>query len=171
MKNFIYLFYITFLTLCSCKTQGLQNNNAKYLNAYELLSKEDHFREKGINVVDTLFYIPQIIKFEKLKKQNNLIYNKRILDSLEKVDEENLHEKIYSYEVAILKKNNKKALYNLYFSKLFDDELFVEIVNNKNNIVNSHKFLTYFGVSYIYTFKFDKSGKIITMDKIEYINN
>ena len=67
--------------------------------------------------------------------------------------------------------NNKNASYNLYFSKPINDELNIEIVDNRKNTNNSHKLLTYFGVSYIYTFKFDKSDKIISVDKIEYLNN
>lgn len=169
MKIIKITFCITFTILSSCKTIEIQNNNERFLKAYEYISKE--YEEKGINTVDTLFYTSQIIKFEKLKKENDLKYNNHIIDSLEKIDEKYQYEKVFSKEIKELRINNKNASYNLYFSKPINDELNVEIVDNRKNTNNSHKFLTYFGVSYIYTFKFDKSGKIISVDKIEYISN
>ncbi|MBL7866383.1 MAG: hypothetical protein JNM71_00020 [Flavobacterium lindanitolerans] len=164
-------FCIIFTILSSCKTIEIQNNNERFLKAYEFISKEKEYEEKGINTVDTLFYISQIIKFEKLKKENDLKYNNHIIDSLEKIDEKYQYEKVFSNEIKKLKLNNKNASYNLYFSKPINDELNIEIVDNRKNTNNPHKLLTYFGVSYIYTFKFDKSDKIISVDKIEYFNN
>lgn len=171
MKIIKITFCLTFTILYSCKTIEIQDNNKRYLNAYKFISKEKEYKEKGINTVDTLFYISQVIKFEKLKKVNDLKYNNCVIDSLEKIDEKHQYEKIFSNEIKKLKLNNKNASYNLYFSKPINNELNVEIVDNRKNTNNSHKLLTYFGVSYIYTFKFDKSDKIISVDKIEYINN
>lgn len=171
MKIIKITFCIIFTILSSCKTTEIQNNNERFLKAYEFISKEKEYKEKGINTVDTLFYISQIMKFEKLKKENDLKYNNSVIDSLEKIDEKYQYEKVFSNEIKKLKLNNKNASYNLYFSKPINNELNVEIVNNRKNINNTHKFLTFFGVSYIYTFRFDKSGKLISVDNIEYINN
>jgi len=171
MKIIKTIFCITLTFLYSCKPIENPNNNKRYLNAYKFVSKDKEYKEKGINTVDTLFYISQTIKFEKLKKANDLKYNNSVIDSLEKIDEKYQYEKKFSNEIKKLKLNNKNASYNLYFSKPIDNELNVEIVDNRKNTNNSHKFLTFFGVSYIYTFKFDKSDKIISVDKIEYLNN
>lgn len=51
------------------KLPKFKKNRKAYLKAYEFISKEKVYKEKGINTVDTLFYTSQIIKFEKLKKR------------------------------------------------------------------------------------------------------
>lgn len=154
-----------------CKVSNVTSDSNFYLNAHRYIINENIYEKNQIHVVDTLFYISQTIKFEKIKKVDNLQYNELLLDSLVSLDEKNNFEKSYSKNLNILELKNKNALFNLYFSKPNGNELNLEIVDNRKNINNSHEFLTYFGVSYIYTFKFDKGGKIIFVEKTELINN
>lgn len=154
-----------------CKVSDVVSDSNLYSNAHNYILSNNIYEKNQIHVVDTLFYISQTIKFLKIKKPGNFQYNEFLLDSLVSLDEKNNFEKIYSKNLSSLELKSKKALFNLYFSKPKGNELNLEIVDNKENINNSHEFLTYFGVSYIYTFKFNKKGKIIFVEKMELINN
>lgn len=169
-KN-IYIFITLLIIINGCKVNKTKKQTYLYYKAYNFIINEKKYKKEDLNVVDTLFYVSQIIKFEKIKSPNDLKFNESLIDSLNNIDEKNWFKEFYSPEIENLKLQNENSTFNLYFSKLFKNEINLEIVNNRGNYKNSHKFLTRFSNSIVYTFNFNKNGDIIFVDKTELTND
>ncbi|WP_445456001.1 hypothetical protein [Flavobacterium sp. HNIBRBA15423] len=142
----------------------------KHIKAYEYLSKIEPYKDSGIYVVDTLYYIPRVFAYSYLLKNKNQKEKSKILDSLWRLDQNLSYDEKY-FKISKYLNNNNKAKYNLYFDEQTDNKLNVEIFHNHNNVKSIHYHISMFGNSEIYSFTFNGNNEIIDVKKETAINN
>ncbi len=170
MKKY-YTFLLFLLIVFGCKSLVSQRNN-KYLIAMNYLIKNKYFKEKELNIVDTLIYIPQILDFDKLTIDKDSKEYFRLQDSLKGIDDKFYHKNIF-YKFSSYNKfiKFKGGANNVYFSKPIQNTYYLQIINNRNNPKSSNKKLSLFGTTDFYKLKFNDKDEIIEFKKVEYISN
>ena len=168
-KILIFILVICLFTFCKSNKTHLKVE--KHIKVYEYLSKIDPYKDSGIYVVDTLYYIPRVFVYSYLLKNKNSKEKSKILDSLWRFDQNSSYDEKF-FRVSKYLNNNDKAKYNLYFDEQTDDDILnVEIFHNHNNVKSIHYHIAMFGNSEIYSFTFNKKNEIVDINKETAINN
>lgn len=166
MRTIIFIFLLAIVV--SCKTNNPNDSkNSNYEVVFDYIKNIEPYKDDGIYVVDTLFYIPRLTIYGSLIKGNDSNRGLQIIDSLDNEDQ-----KFYfnNEKMESLGKLKSKSKYNLYFSKPRGNTIDFEILDNGGNIQNNYDYLTTFGVGYIYSVTIDK-GIIKDVKKVEMIYN
>lgn len=151
---------LLFAILYSCKSS--YHIDMKYAKAIDYLHRETDIIP--FHVVDTLVYVSQINRF---KSNSDMKQDLTFIDSLDRMDLKYRFNDTYYF----FKQGSKAGKYNVYFSKPIENELFVEVVNNKGKITYPHDYLTSFNSTYIYLFLFNEKNEILSVTRHENINN
>ena len=171
MKN-ILLIIVLSMFISFCKSNQILQKQNKNLTAFNYIRSIELYKNGGINVVDSLMYISQMVFFDDFNNNKKGVeYNLKIIDSLERVDTKYQFKNEYSISLKNIRDDRVNTKYNLYFSKPINDVLSVEIIDNSGNKENTHAFLTMFGASVIYTFVFNSENEIGEVNKKDIIYN
>ena len=120
MKNILIVTLIICL-FTFCKSNKAHLKVEKHIKAYEYLSKIEPYKDSGIYVVDTLYYIPRVFAYSYLLKNKNQKEKSKILDSLWRLDQNSSYDEKY-FKISKYLNNKDNAKYNLYFDEQTDDK-------------------------------------------------
>lgn len=114
-----------------------------------------------VSVSDTIVHLELTNFWEELSKDTSKS-NDVLFMELDSIDNSRFFE---NYAMPQLQSFNQKASgdsceYTLFFSKVYNNMVMAELINNRGNMSNNHHLLTSFNKSRIFLFRFDLEKKI-----------
>jgi len=162
MKNMIKLLLIAFVFIFN-KCQDIvisEDDTFKYELAYNYVANLDVIIQtgKGIYISDTLFYFDftnfGVHLINEGQNQTEFVF---MLDSL---DSSRRSESYFVGSISDKIKSDKSSTYTLYFSKIYDNVLIVELISNNGNINQAYHQIIAYNNSTQILFKFDDENQI-----------
>jgi len=132
-----------------------------YYEAYKYIKNQPEFHNSnGIAASDTIIFIDYSIFFDKLREENNYINEREdLFFYLDSIDNRIKFNPFYAVEIKNMFPNIPFFDNILFFSKVYEKSLIVEVFNSKNK-ENNYKKLASFSMSTIYLFYYDDDDKI-----------
>lgn len=158
------LLIMLLFTVKSCQSQDIDKKElVKYQTAYNYVMNlnENEGSGKGICVSDTLVYIDMTTFWEYLISEKQ--EQKKFVITLDSIDNAR---RFKHFQSDLIKKNfnsNKTSRYSLFFSKVYDNLLIAELIDNKGNANFGYNRITAFNKSKQFLFKFDGNDKIVSV--------
>ncbi len=151
---------IAIITIGCQNSQISSDDTMKYQYAFDYVSKLDIINKSGngIYVSDTLVYFNFANFWEFLiheeQDQTKFVFKLDSIDNSRRFESQfigNICDKIIS---------NEKSKYSLFFSKIYENMLIVELIDNRGNINQTYNQVTAFNQSLQFLFKFDSNNQI-----------
>ncbi|WP_026903427.1 hypothetical protein [Pedobacter glucosidilyticus] len=171
MKILSSLFFLS-ISFFGCNASKVElytyKHKSKYALAYNYLIQDQINQKVDFNIADSTVNIDLSPFYEELsllshKSKEKMLF---LLDSL---NHSSLHDHSVNVGQLIRPKKNVRNESNstIYFSKVYDDFLGAEILDDISSIKENYKNATVFNKGMRYLFLFDKSGEIKNVYKKE----
>jgi len=155
MKRLALLLVIS-MVLSGC--YNAYRNNIYYKSAFNYIKELPDIKTNCLSVSDTLINLELCNFYEEISEIRNL-KEKDILFILDSID--NVMSLVKYHYPLLSKFNNSDSCTNtLFFSKLIDNMLLAEVINNRGDLSANHYKLTAFNKSTIFIFIFDSEKRI-----------
>lgn len=162
----LLIFITLFVASCSSNKPNISNADLlKYKQAYNYIINDTVNHKQNLMVSDTIIFMESALFWEDLKTQNEK--PETTINRLDSIDNKRKYDNFYSSELSKTFDKNTIAEFSLYFSKVIDDRLIAEVIDNKGLFQASYNRITMFNTGRCYLFIFDARGQLKSVIKKE----
>ncbi len=164
-------FVLLLIAINNCQSQDVDKMEfLKYQATYNYILNLDEIKSAGrsVYVSDTIVYIDVTTFWENLISENQ--ERNKFVFKLDSIDNVRRFKPFHSDLIRKQIKSNETSGFTLYFSKVYDNCLIVELIANQGNAKFGYNKITAFNKSTQFLFKFDDKNQIISVysENMEY---